>query len=92
MDNFYERYIDSLKEVALTEADKGLMGELKKVNGDPNKLYEVISGTVIDTALKLIEDLTKVLNNKEEEMKLKVKVASGIDFEIDRKNIEEMGE
>ncbi len=85
MDKFYERYIDSLKEVALTEADKGLMGELKKVNGDPNKLYEVISGTVIDTALKLIEDLTKVLNNKEEEMKLKVKVASGIDFEVDRK-------
>lgn len=85
MDKFYERYIDSLKEVALTEADKGLIGELKKVNGDPNKLYEVISGTVIDTALKLIEDLTKVLNNKEEEMKLKVKVASGIDFEVDRK-------
>ena len=85
MDKFYERYIDSLKEVALTEADKGLTGELKKVNGDPNKLYEVISGTVIDTALKLIEDLTKVLNNKEEEMKLKVKVASGIDFEVDRK-------
>lgn len=85
MDKFYERYIDSLKEVALTEADKGLMGELKKVNGDPNKLYEVISGTVIDTALKLIEDLTKVLNNKEEEMKLKVKIASGIDFEVDRK-------
>lgn len=85
MDKFYERYIDSLKEVALTEADKGLMGELKKVNGDPNKLYEVISGTVIDTALKLIEDLTKVLNNKEEEMRLKVKVASGIDFEVDRK-------
>ena len=85
MDKFYERYIDSLKEVALTEADKGLMGELKKVNGDPNKLYEVISGTVIDTALKLIENLTKVLNNKEEEMKLKVKVASGIDFEVDRK-------
>lgn len=85
MDKFYERYIDSLKEVALTEADKGLMGELKKINGDPNKLYEVISGTIIDTALKLIEDLTKVLNNKEEEMRLKVKVASGIDFEVDRK-------
>lgn len=85
MDKFYERYIDSLQEVALTEADKGLMDELKKVNGDPNKLYGVISGTVIDTALKLIEDLTKVLNNKEEEMKLKIKVASGIDFEVDRK-------
>ena len=85
MDKFYERYIDSLKEVALTEADKGLIGDLKKVNGDPNKLYEVISSTVIDTALKLIEDLTKVLNNKEEEMKLKIKVASGIDFEVDRK-------
>ena len=82
---FYERYIDSLKEVALTEADKGIMKELKKINGDPNKLYDVLANNVIDTALKLIEDLTKVLNNKEEEMKLKVKIASGIDFEVDRK-------
>ena len=85
INKFYEKYIDSLKEVALTEADKGLMKELKKINGDPNKLYDVIATNVIDTALKLIDDLTKVLNNKEEEMKLKVKVASGIDFEVDRK-------
>ena len=81
---FYEKYIDSIQAVALTEADNSLLKELKKVN-DPNQLYGVIANAAIDSSLKLIENLTTVLNNRVEEIKLKLKAANVIDFEVDRK-------
>lgn len=81
---FYEKYIDSIKAVALTEADQKMLQKLNKAS-DPNQLYSVISNDMIDSSLKFIEDFTTVLDNKVEDIRLKIKVVSAIDYEVDRK-------
>ncbi len=82
---FYIDYIDSIQQVALVEAGSSLIKDLKKINGDPDKLYGVLSNNIIDTTLKFINSYTGVLDNKIKDIELKIKLISALDFEIDRK-------